>query len=187
MTPTARLVLAAPLALALSACGETTDVDDVIVEPAGIATPADVTLPKVDGEYPEVPIDARTTVDYAGDYELRGADDKVSRITLRADDTYTWSAADGTRIDGVFAWAPDGDRILIERDGEVQAYAVAENVLYRLPSATAPANGERSEETTWRRSGSPDTDDTADADASDEAPAAPRESRPRENSPAAGL
>ena len=151
MTSPTRLALAAPLALALAACGDTTEVDDSMAETAEVEIPADVTLPTVPVEYPEVPVDARTTVDYAGTYELRAADDEISTIVLR-EDTYTWRAPDGVETSGSFTWGPENDRILIEREGETQAYAVAENVLYRLPSADAAADGERSEETTWRRS-----------------------------------
>lgn len=158
MTRTARFALAAPLALALAACGDTTPVEDRVVEPDDVETPADVTLPQVAVEYPEVPTNARTTVDYAGTYELRNANDEISTITLRADDTYTWRAAGGAETTGTFTWGAEGDRILLVRDGETQAYAVAENVLYRLPSAEAPANGERNEETTWRRSDPTPTD-----------------------------
>jgi hypothetical protein len=151
MTIPARLAFAAPLALALAACGDTTEVDDSAADTAEVETPADVTLPTVPVEYPEVPLNARTTVDYAGTYELRDADNQVSTIVLR-EDGYTWRAPDGTETSGSFTWGPENDRILIEREGETQAYAVAENVLYRLPSADAPTDGERSEETTWRRS-----------------------------------
>lgn len=152
MTFHARLALAAPFALALAACGETTDVDERVVETPELETPTDVTLPEVEVEYPEVPVNARTTVDYAGTYELRTRDDQVSTITLREDDTYVWRAPDGTETSGSFTWGDDESRILIAREGETQAYAVAENVLYRLPAADAPTAGERSEETTWRRS-----------------------------------
>ena len=157
MTSPARLAIAAPLALALAACGDTTEVDDSMAETAEVEIPADVTLPTVPVEYPEVPVDARTTVDYAGTYELRAADDEISTIVLR-EDTYTWRAPDGVETSGSFTWGPENDRILIEREGETQAYAVAENVLYRLPSADAAADGERSEETTWRRSDPPPAD-----------------------------
>jgi hypothetical protein len=158
MTISARLAFAAPLALGLAACGDTTEVDDRVVDTAAeVETPPDVTLPKVPVEYPEVPLNARTTVDYAGTYELHNANGEVSTIVLR-EDSYTWRAADGTETSGSFTWGPENDRILIERAGETQAYAVAQNVLYRLPSADAPADGERSEETTWRRSDATPTD-----------------------------
>lgn len=153
-----RFALAAPLALAVAACGDTTDVDERVVETPELETPTDVTLPEVAVEYPEVPVNARASVDYAGTYELHTRDDQVSTITLGEDDTYIWRAPDGTETRGSFAWGEDNSRILIERDGETQAYAVAENVLYRLPAADAPTAGERSEETTWRRS-APATDD----------------------------
>lgn len=153
----ARLAFAAPLALALAGCGDTTEVDDSAADTAEVEAPADVTLPTVPVEYPEIPLDPRTTVDYAGAYELTDANGQVSTIVLR-EDTYTWRAPDGTETSGSFTWGPENDRILIERGGETQAYAVAPNVLYRLPSADAPADGERSEETTWRRSDPTPTD-----------------------------
>ena len=158
MHPIARFALAAPLALALAACGETTDVDDRVVQTGGVEPPADVRLPQVDVEYPQVPLDARGTVDYVGTYELRTADDQVSTIALAADDTYTWTAPDGTETSGSFTWGEDGSRILIERNGAPQAYAVADGVLYTLPTADAPVDGERSAATTWRRSDPTPTD-----------------------------
>lgn len=146
-----RLALAAPLALGLAACGDTTEVDDRVVETADSA-PVDVELPEVPVEYPEVPLDARGTVDYAGTYELHSQSGEVDRITLEADGTYIWRAPDGTETTGDFTWGEDNSRILITRDGETHAFAVAEDVLYRLPDQDAPLAGERAEETTWRRS-----------------------------------
>ncbi|AKM08549.1 hypothetical protein [Pelagerythrobacter marensis] len=167
MIHSARIAIAAPLALALAACGETTDVDERVVETPELETPTDVTLPEVEVEYPEVPVNARTSVDYAGTYELRTSDDQVSTIVLEEGDTYVWRAPDGTETRGSFTWGEDNSRILIERDGETQAYAVAENVLYRLPAADAPTAGERSEETTWRRS-TPAAAEAGSADTSGE-------------------
>lgn len=160
MNTSARLALAIPLALALAACGDTTEVDDRVVETDDVEAPVDVTLPKVDVEYPEVPLDARGTVEYAGTYELHNRDGQIDRITLGDDGTYTWIAPDGTEDTGEFTWGEDNSRILITRDGETNAFAVAEGVLYRLPEESAPLAGERSEETTWRRSHPTSTDGT---------------------------
>ena len=102
MHPIARFALAAPLALALAACGETTDVDDRVVQTGGVEPPADVRLPQVDVEYPQVPLDARGTVDYVGTYELRTADDQVSTIALAADDVRTDAEMDA-RFDALLA------------------------------------------------------------------------------------
>lgn len=157
MNISARLAFAAPLALALAACGDTTEVDDSAIDTAEVEAPADVTLPTVPVEFPEVPLDPRNTVDYAGTYELSDENGQVSTIVLR-EDGYTWRAPDGTETSGSFTWGPENDRILIEREGETQAYAVAQDVLYRLSSVDAPADGERSEETTWRRSDATPTD-----------------------------
>ncbi len=158
MNTPARLALAVPLALALAACGDTTEVDDRVVETDDVEAPVDVTLPKVEVEYPEVPLDARSTVEYAGTYELHGRTGEVDRITLEDDGTYTWVAPDGTETAGEFTWGEDNSRILITRNGETNAFAVAEDVLYRLPEESAPLSGERAEETTWRRSDPTPTD-----------------------------
>lgn len=157
-TTAARLALAAPLALALAACGDTTEVDDRVVETDDVEAPVNVNLPEVPVEYPEVPLDARGTVDYAGTYELHNRDGGVSTITLEADGTYVWRAPDETETTGEYTWGEDNSRILITRDGETNAFAVAEDVLYRLPTEDAPLAGERSEETTWRRSDPTPTD-----------------------------
>lgn len=158
MNTAARFAFAAPLALTLAACGDTTEVDDRVVETAEVQTPADVTLPTVEVEYPEVPLDARETVEYAGTYELRNRNNEVNTIMLAEDGTYTWTAPDGTETTGSFTWGEDNSRILIARDGGTEAFAVAEDVLYRLPEQDAPLAGERSEETTWRRSDPTPTD-----------------------------
>lgn len=158
MKITARIALAAPLALALAACGDTTDVEDRVVQVPDPETPVDVTLPEVPVEYPAVPTDARGTVEYTGTYELRNRNNEISSITLEQDGAYTWRAADGTETTGAFTWGEDNRRILIERDGETLAFAVAEDVLYRLPEENAALSGERSEETTWRRSDHAPTD-----------------------------
>lgn len=158
MNTPARLALAVPLALALAACGDTTEVDDRVVETDDVETPVDVTLPTVEVEYPEVPLDARSTVEYAGTYELRSRDGEIDRITLEDGGMYTWVAPDGTETTGEFTWGEDNSRILIARDGEANAFAVAEDVLYRLPEESAPLAGERTEETTWRRSDPTPTD-----------------------------
>lgn len=157
MNTSVRLALAAPLVLGLVACGDTTEVDDRVVETADQA-PVDVALPEIPVEYPEVPLDARGTVDYAGAYELHGQNGEIDRITLEADGTYVWRAPDGTETTGDFTWGEDNSRILITRDGETHAFAVAEDVLYRLPEQDAPLAGERNEQTTWRRSDPTPTD-----------------------------
>lgn len=170
MNTPARLALAAPLALALSACGDTTPVEDRVIEPDRVETPSDVTLPTVEVEYPAVPANARDTLDYAGTYERQTGDDEIGTITLRADDTYTLRAPDGTETTGSFAWGEPADRILIERDGATLAYAVAQDVLYTLPSADAPADGGRSEETTWRRASAPPASAAAPAPTAESTP-----------------
>jgi len=149
MTIPIRIALAAPLALA--ACGDTTEVDDRVVETAE-KTPVDVSLPNIPSEYPVVPADARNTLDYAGSYELHDRNGGVSTITLDDSGSYTWRGPDGVETTGSFTWGDDGSRIVITRDGETNAFAVAEDVLYRLPAEDASLAGERSEETTWRRS-----------------------------------
>ena len=142
-----RIAVAAPLALALAACGgaETEEpvVDDTAME--GV----EVDLPETEVSYPEVPVDARGTVDYQRTYTNTAADGRSSSITLGADDTYTMVDADGNETTGTFNWYSDNSRILIRENGESQVYGVADGALYRLADENADPNGPRTADTTF--------------------------------------
>ncbi|WBY17238.1 hypothetical protein PF049_03500 [Erythrobacteraceae bacterium WH01K] len=142
-----RLGLAAPLALALAACGGA-ETDERVVDD-GTTAGVDVDVPEVDVEYPEVPVDARGTVDYQRTYTNAGSAGGASSITLGANDSYTMVGADGTETTGTFNWYSDNSRILIRENGESQVYAVADGALYRLADENADPNGARDAGTTY--------------------------------------
>lgn len=153
MQPRFTFALAATAALALAACNvEPNEPDDRIVDTAEADPNAvDVDLPRVPVEYPEVPVNARTSVDYAGSYAQTQRDGRTQTITLRDDDTYTLRDADGTETTGTYNWYSDNSRILIRRNGQNEVYAVADGALYRLPDENASTAGRRTEEQTYRR------------------------------------
>ena len=145
------LSIAATAALALAACSpEANDPDERIVDTPD-PNAVDVNLPATQPDYPLVPADARSTVDYTGDYTQTTADGRQRTITLGENDTYTMRDEEGAETSGTFNWYADNRRILIRRDGENEVYAVAEGALYRLPDENASVSGERTEEQTYRR------------------------------------
>lgn len=145
--------LAATAAFGLAACDNEPDVPDDRIVPVTESDPnaVDVNLPDVPIEYPEVPVNARETVDYAGSYGQPQAGGGTRTITLREDDTYTIREPSGTETEGTFNWYADNSRILIRRDGENEIYAVADGALYRLPDENASTSGPRTEGQTYRR------------------------------------
>lgn len=137
--------IAAPLALALAACGDRT-ADEPAADTAGV----DVNLPQVDPRFPSVAPDARTSVNYAGTYaQPVGAGERS--ITLRTDDTYVMRDENGVESTGTFNWYDDNSRVLIRRDGKNEVYAIADGALYRMPDEQAPTAGPMTEEQTFRR------------------------------------
>jgi hypothetical protein len=140
------LSLAAPLALALAACGDTAPADSADTETAGV----DVKLPQVEPRFPSVAPDARTSVNYAGTY-AQPVGDGERAITLRTDGTYVMRGPDGVETSGTYNWYDDNSRILIKVDGKNQVYAIADGALYRMPDENASTSGPMSEEQTYRR------------------------------------
>lgn len=145
--------LAATAALALAACDNERDVPDDRIVPTAETDPnaVDVNLPDVPVEYPEVAVNARETVDYAGTYTQGQANGRTRTITLGEDDTYTYRDESGTESRGTFNWYSDNSRILIRRDGRNEVYAIGENVLYRMADENAPTTGQKTAEQTYRR------------------------------------
>ncbi|MCT2559970.1 copper resistance protein NlpE [Tsuneonella sp. YG55] len=140
------LPLAAPLALALAACGDTAPADTADTDTAGV----DVNLPQVDPRFPSVAPDARTSVNYAGTYaQPVGGGERA--ITLRTDGTYVMRDPDGTETSGTYNWYDDNSRILIKAGGENQVYAIADGALYRMPDENASTTGTMTEAQTYRR------------------------------------
>ena len=138
------------LPLALAACGAENDVDERVVS-TGPERGVEVDLPTVPVKYPEVPLDARNTVDYEGAYEQRRSDGRIDRITLEPDDRYTIRDQNGAERSGSFNWYADNSRILIRDAGEDRVYAIADGALYRMEDETAPLDSPRTEARTYRR------------------------------------
>lgn len=132
-----RILLAslAPIALGLAACGGN-DTAEPTVDDTAATTPADTAV-----AYPEAPLDARGSVDYAGTYTQKAADGTTRSIVLGPDDGYTITNADGSTSTGTFNWYSDNSRILIKEGGTNEVYAVADGYLYRLADENAPLNG----------------------------------------------
>ena len=131
------LAAAAPLAL-LAACGETTPADQVAVEPmdAEVAELDMSTEP-----LPEVPQDSLNSVNYAGTYSREG-DGGTERLTLNADDdSYEYTAPDGTVRSGSYTRMDDNRRLAIEDFGGQAAYfSIADGSIYRLDDVDTPAD-----------------------------------------------
>ena len=147
------LTLVAPLALALAACGGDADTAEADGTLADTTTNDTTMMAPADGDYPQVPVDARANVNYQRTYTNTAADGTTSTIALGADDSYTMTAADGTQSTGTFNWYSDNSRILIRENGETQVYGVADGALYRLSDENADPNGPRDAATTYRASG----------------------------------
>lgn len=141
------LLLAAPLAL--SACGDS-EVDDRVVD-TGDSDAVEVNLPATQPDYPLVPADARSTVDYQGTYSQRTADGRERTIMLGEGDTFTMRDEDGVESSGTYNWYSDNSRILIKRNGENEVYAIADGALYRLADENAPTTGPFTEDAIYRR------------------------------------
>ena len=118
-----------PVALGLAACGDTT--------PAGEATPEPVEetampLDEVPVNLPQVPANSLTTIKYYGNYSQDGEDGK-STLRLNEDDTYEYTAPDGTVTSGKYKRMDDNNRILIEDfDGKAGVFSIADGAIYRL-------------------------------------------------------
>ncbi len=117
----------------LAACGDSTPAEQADPEPAntmGLATPEPAAMP-------EVPDNSLSSVDFAGTYTMTGLDGSLSSITLKPDDdSYEFTAGDGTKSSGKFQRMDDGRRIMIEDfDGRAGYFAIADGAIYRLPDA----------------------------------------------------
>ncbi len=122
----------------LAACGDTTPADQAE------AVPMDAELAELEPRgdpLPVVPDEALTEVDFAGTY-VRTDASGVSRLSLDPlVDNYEYVPSDGEEQTGRFTRMEDNRRILIEDLGGRAAYfAVAENAIFRLPSATSTAD-----------------------------------------------
>lgn len=146
------VLAAAPIAFVLSACGDDTKVDDRIVDTAETDPNAvEVNLPDGQLDFPSVPANARTSVDYAGSYTQSLPGGGTRSITLADGDRYTIRDENGVESSGTYNWYADNSRILIKRDGRNEVYAVADGALYRLADKDAPTTGTMTEEMTYRR------------------------------------
>ncbi len=135
------LTAAAPLAM-LAACGETTPADELTPEPMDAEIAAlDRPEPVIEGALPQVPENALEEVEFAGTYSREG-DAGTERLTLDpADDTFEYTAADGTVSRGSYTRMDDNRRLSIEDfDGQTAYFSVAEGSLFRLDGADTPAD-----------------------------------------------
>ncbi len=132
------LAAAAPLAL-LAGCGETTPADE------SRAVPMDTQVPGLDevaaDPLPDVPQNALDEIQFAGTYS-REAEEGTERLALdAADDTYTYTAPDGTVSTGSYTRMDDNRRLELEDIGGQPAYfSVADGAIFRLGSADASAD-----------------------------------------------
>lgn len=153
MQPRFTFAFAAIAALALAACNsEPNEPDDRIVDTAEIDPNAvNVNLPDGAAEFPEVPVNARTSVNYQGEYSQSLPNGRSRTITLGANDRYTLRDESGAESAGTYNWYSDNSRILIRRNGETEVYAIADGALYRMADQNAPTTGPRTAEQTYRR------------------------------------
>ncbi|MXP26302.1 hypothetical protein GRI39_09665 [Altererythrobacter indicus] len=125
------VIVAAPLALALAACGETTPAEQATPEPVAADVPVNL---------PTIPVNSLTTIEYAGTYSKDMGDGTTSHITLNSqDDTYQYDAGDGKVISGKYKRMDDGSRIeLADFGGKPAIFAVGTGAIYRMDSADTP-------------------------------------------------
>lgn len=125
------LTAAAPLAL-LTACGESTPVEEVEPEPME----AELDDPAESDEIASVNL---SEYDYSGEYVMAGEDGETESITLNADDgSFTYSGPDGETRTGEFTLMEDNRRLLIEDfDGQAGYFSIDEGALYRLSDENA--------------------------------------------------
>ena len=132
------LTAAAPLVL-LAACGETTPADESRV------APVDTEIAALDQSEAEPLPQVATSLDdveFGGAYSLESPDGQSERLTLNSqDDTYEYTAANGTVTRGSYTRMDDNRRLSIEDFGGRPAYfAVADGELVRLENADTPAD-----------------------------------------------
>ena len=142
MRTTAKFAVLPALALALAACGDDPAEVETGQSELGVEDPA--------ADFPAVPDDARSSLDWAGTYQQRTADGRLSTLTLSQDDSFTMTDADGMETTGTFNWYADNSRILIKQGEEDMVFAIADGALYRLSGPDAPVDGDFTESQTWR-------------------------------------
>ncbi|WP_114520965.1 hypothetical protein [Altererythrobacter sp. ZODW24] len=129
-----RIAFAAPLALALAACGGN-DAEETATADAGTEAAAPAAL----DSYPAIGAEARTAVAFDGTYTNTAADGTTSSITLNsADDSYTMTDAGGVESAGNYNWYSDNSRILIKSGDDTTVFGVADGVIYKMENADAP-------------------------------------------------
>jgi hypothetical protein len=134
------LTAAAPLAL-LAACGETTSADESRPEPMEIEVAAlEQAEPQAD-PLPSVPENALAEVDFGGTYARESADG-TERLTLNPeDDSYEYTAPNGTVSRGSYTRLEDNRRLAIEDfAGEPAYFSIAEGSIFRLDAEDTPPN-----------------------------------------------
>lgn len=142
------LIVILPAALALSACGGNS-ADEAATDTGETAT---VETPAGGAEYPQVPLDARGTVEYQGTYSQALADGRSRSLTLGTADSYTMTDEDGVESTGTFSWYSDNSRILVGSGDNKMIFAVADGMLYELPDGNAGVDAPRTPENVWTKS-----------------------------------
>ena len=126
-----RMVLAAPLALALAACGGNDDAAEAGNDYGAAETAAPAELATVGA-------DARSNVAYDGTYTKTMADGTTRSITLNsADESFSMVTGDGEPVTGNFNWYSDNSRILIKNGEDTMVFGVADGVIYEMADADA--------------------------------------------------
>ncbi len=110
-------------------------------DPAPVATDTAAATAATPAAMPTVGANARTTLQYAGDYRQTSADGKATSLSLATDDSYVWTDATGKVTKGKFSWYKDGSTILLDEAGGKGVYAVADGAVYKLASKDAPRMG----------------------------------------------
>lgn len=135
MRITTALLAAAPLALSLAACGESESVDEIDaseMDAAALPTPAPIEESEV------LAADAGATNDYVGSYSRSEEDGNTSSVRFNDDDTYEYTAPDGTRSSGRYTRNERGRLAIEDFDGTPGYFVLRDGDLVRLPELDQP-------------------------------------------------
>ncbi len=123
-------------------------------DPAPVATDTAMatTAAATPAAMPTVGANARTTLQFAGDYRQTSSDGKATSLSLAADESYVWTDATGKVTKGKFSWYKDGSTILLDEAGGKGVYAIADGAIYKLATKDAPRTGFTADQM-WTRGG----------------------------------
>ncbi|MGB3796452.1 MAG: hypothetical protein WA957_09140 [Alteraurantiacibacter sp.] len=131
---------AAPLAL-LAACGDSEPAEDVDTTSVETTMPADDMSTTMAADGPATTLDE--SGDFSGTYSMQGEDGADRNVTLNsADDSYEYTASDGTTRTGNYTRMDDGYRLQIEDyDGSPGYFTFSNGELVRLQDDTTVNEG----------------------------------------------